>query len=247
MPNVVDFVFLGFITVVATLVESYYFFPHFKAEVAAGIPNARRAGYRRTLIAQWVIALICLAFWANKGRSWTDLGLAPHLGPRLFIGLALAAVAIAFITHQTRAIRRASPQTLQALRPKFRDVEFILPHTRDEFRWFLALSLTAGFCEELLYRGYLFWVLGAFIGLPGAVVAGVVLFGVGHAYQGKRGIVKTALAGLVMSLIYVASGWLMPAMIVHALIDANSGDLALKVFGQPANSHVPQLVANPAE
>ncbi len=55
--------------------------------------------------------------------------------------------------------------------PKFKAaafVEYLLPHSRDELRWFTALSVTAGVCEELLYRGFLFWVLKAYVGVARA-------------------------------------------------------------------------------
>jgi len=234
MPNALDLGFLLLIMVLGTLFETYYFVPRFRAEVSAGVPDARRKAYRRAVIGQWVCAAVCLALWMRAGRSWTDLGVAPSTGVRTLVAMALIAVTIALAVHQVRAIRRATPERLAEWRPKFGNIEFLLPHTRDEYRWFIGLSISAGVCEELLYRGYLLWVLGAYIGLVWAVVVGVVLFGVGHAYQGRRGAMKTAVAGLVMSLVYVASGWLVPAMILHALIDASAGELAFRVLQRNA-------------
>ena len=230
MPNIVDLVFLTLITVVATVLETLVFFPRFKRDVAAGVPDARRKAYRRAAIGQWAFAALCLAMWARAGRAWGTLGLVPPSGARVLVGVVLGAILLYLTVRQVRGIRRLTPEKLEALRPKFEYVEFILPHTRGEYRWFMFLSLTAGFCEELLYRGYLFWVVGSYIGLPLAVVTGVLLFAVGHAYQGRRGVIKTGLAGLAMSLIFVGSGWLIPGMVIHALIDASAGVLAYKVY-----------------
>ena len=66
----------------------------------------------------------------------------------------------------------------------------------------------------------------------------VIAFGCAHAYQGVRGIVKTGLVGLAMSLIVVATGWLIPAMLVHWLVDYGAGVLGLKLFGRPAPAAV---------
>ncbi len=69
----------------------------------------------------------------------------------------------------------------------------LLPQTATEKRWFDAVSVTAGICEEIIYRGFLFAYFAAW--LPGAaagvviVLAGLV-FGLGHLYQGAAGIVK---------------------------------------------------------
>ena len=43
------------------------------------------------------------------------------------------------------------------------------------------------------------------------------VFGLAHAYQGRRGIVKTGTAALLMSGVVLLSGWLIPAMIIHGL------------------------------
>jgi uncharacterized protein len=230
MPNLIDVVFLTLIPVVATVLETLVFFPRFKADVAAGVPGARTRAYRRAAIAQWVFAIICLGLWARAGRAWSNLGLVPPSGARMLVGIALGVVILYLTIRQLRGIRRLTPEKLEALRPRLGYVEFILPHNREEYRGFMFLSLTAGFCEELLYRGYLFWVIGSYIGLPAAIAAGVILFGVGHAYQGGRGVVKTALTGLALSLIYVGSGWLIPSMVIHALVDASAGVLAFKVY-----------------
>jgi membrane protease YdiL (CAAX protease family) len=56
-----------------------------------------------------------------------------------------------------------------------------LPHTRTELYWFGAVSLTAGFCEEFLYRGYRIHAPTPWLGFPGAAALSVVLFAGGHA------------------------------------------------------------------
>ena len=236
MPNVYDIACLGFVTIIATLIETFVFFPRFKADVASGRLGARTRGYRRAIIGQWVLTILLLGTWARVGRPWSALGFVPPTGWRIVVGFILAGIVVGVALQQIGAIRRVSRERLDAIRPKIADVEFILPHTLAERRWFMLLSCTAGFCEEVLYRGYLIWVIGAFVGVPGAVVTSVVLFGAGHAYQGRKGIVKTSLAGLAMALVYVASGWLIPGMIIHAVIDANSGALAYRVFGPEETS-----------
>jgi len=115
------------------------------------------------------------------------------------------------------------PAARVAARPQLGKVEFMLPHSRAEYRWFLALSATAGVCEELLYRGYLTWFLSPWLGVGGAFAAVVALFGIGHAYQGRRGAVRATVAGAVMSAVVLLTGWLLPAMIIHAMVDASSG------------------------
>jgi uncharacterized protein len=225
MPSALDLALAFVILVPATIYETFVFFPRFRAAVATD-PGARGAGYRRVITLQWGLAAATLVLWAWEGRSWRALGLTPPGGWRLLIGLAVVAPFVWLVLRQLRGVRRLTPTAASALRPRFAAVEFILPHTSGEHRWFVALSTTAGVCEELVYRGFILWVLASYTGVALAVVLQAALFGLGHAYQGRTGVLKTSAVGLVMGLIVLATGWLVPAMIVHALIDVSAGVVA---------------------
>ena len=45
---------------------------------------------------------------------------------------------------------------------------------------FGGVSLTAGFCEEFLYRGYFIWVLAPWLGWWGAAAVSLLFFAVSH-------------------------------------------------------------------
>ena len=79
--------------------------------------------------------------------------------------------------HQAHAFALEFPE--QSLDEQLRAVEPILPKGAAELRWFTALSLTAGICEEILFRGYLIWYLDSYIGLVGAVILSSIAFGSG--------------------------------------------------------------------
>ncbi|MGH2900708.1 MAG: CPBP family intramembrane glutamic endopeptidase, partial [Solirubrobacteraceae bacterium] len=168
----------------------------------------------------------------GAARPWSELGLVPPAGLRAWASALLVIVIAALSGQQARAIGRASPERLDGLRDTLAGVGFLLPHTRGEARGFAALSVTAGVCEELLYRGFLVWVLKPFVGVVGALALGVLLFAVGHAYQGWRGMLKTGAAGAVMSAVVLGTGWLIPAMVVHAFVDLNAGVLGFAVLGE---------------
>jgi hypothetical protein len=95
-----------------------------------------------------------------------------------------------------------------------------------ELKLFLALSLAAGVCEEIVFRGYLLPYFDSLGGRAGAVLATTLLFGVGHAYQGPRGIVRTGIVGLLLAGAYVATGSLLASVLLHVVIDAASGMVA---------------------
>ena len=230
MPTTLDIAFAALFTLVITAFDTAYFVPRFKAAVAAGEPGARLHAYRRTVIGQWAFAAAAIWLWARSGRAWSELGVVPPANGRMIASAIIIALIVGFTAQQVRAIGRTTPERRLAIRPKLAYVEYLLPHSRHEFRWFTALSFTAGVCEELLYRGFLLWVLEAYVGLAAAAAIGVILFGALHLYQGRRGAFKAGAAGLVMTVIVLSTGWLVPAMVVHALVDLSAGVLGFAVF-----------------
>ncbi|MCI0376926.1 MAG: CPBP family intramembrane metalloprotease [Gemmataceae bacterium] len=46
--------------------------------------------------------------------------------------------------------------------------------------WFGGVSLTAGFCEEFLFRGYFIWVFAPWLGWWGAAALSVLIFAILH-------------------------------------------------------------------
>jgi membrane protease YdiL (CAAX protease family) len=100
----------------------------------------------------------------------------------------------------------------------------------------LVLAIvSAGICEEIVYRGYLFDRLGKWFGDSSAaraaiVVLAAILFGVIHSFQGVFGAVNAGLGGLIAGVIYYANGKRLPMiMAMHATFDV--AGFLLIVFG----------------
>jgi hypothetical protein len=91
---------------------------------------------------------------------------------------------------------------------------------------FLAVSWTeASFIEEMFFHGYLFNRITDLAGTQRtgilfALMGTSLVFGAAHAYQGISGVVDTALAGLLLGLLYLYTGrnlWL--PILTHGVID----------------------------
>ena len=98
----------------------------------------------------------------------------------------------------------------------------LLPRTTGERRLFTLVGVTAGVCEEWLYRGFFLAVVAAVGGglpAPVLVAVGALAFGLAHAYQGVAGIVTTGVLGGVMAGLYLGTGSLLLPVLLHALID----------------------------
>ena len=232
MPSPLDLAFAVLVFIVLVAAATTYSLGRLERRVAEGVTTARRNWYRGTLLGEWAVAAAALAVWSREGRPWQALGLVPPTDWRLYAGVGLAIGVTAVLLRQNASIRGLPADRLDRLAPKLAGVEMIMPHTRREYRWFLAVSWTAGVCEELLYRGFLTWLIASFVGTTAAVVLAAIVFGFAHTYQGPKGIVKTGVVGLVLGGIVLLSGWLVPAMLIHAMIDIAGGVVGLTVLAR---------------
>jgi hypothetical protein len=107
----------------------------------------------------------------------------------------------------------------------------MLPRTRREMAAFAGVSLTAGFAEEYLLRGFCLGVVALWTGSMW-LAAGVTTlsFGLAHLYQGWRGAVRAAVLGAALAIPVVATGMLAASMIAHAATDLVSGRWTLRVL-----------------
>jgi membrane protease YdiL (CAAX protease family) len=88
----------------------------------------------------------------------------------------------------------------------------------------VALSVTAGICEETIFRGYLQRQLVAWTrSAPAGVLLSAVLFGAGHVYQGGKATVVIGVYGLMFGILAEARQNLRPGIITHAWHDAITG------------------------
>ena len=215
--------------------------PKLKRALAHGSTTARSRFYRTIIAAEWLFTGVIVAIWIANGRPWGALLLGTPSW-RIAIGLVLVPVFIAISLQNQRLLQTANPQQIARLHARIAPLEFFLPHTPQEHRLFRLLSVTAGICEEFLYRGFIMWVLTYYIGLPAAVVLQAVIFSLGHIYQGNdarsaaQALLKTGAAGLILGAIAVASGSLIPGMIVHALMDLSSGGVAFALLSRVQGS-----------
>ena len=188
------------------------------------VAAVRHSLYFQAIALQWSLAAGVAALWWWRGRDGSWLGLAPRSAAGLGAGLLVAA-ALGIGLALVRARARRDPDALDRYLEKLPAIERMLPHTLGERNAFYAVSITAGICEELLYRGYALWYLTHWMGIVPAVAVSSLVFGIGHAYQGIKGMIATALVGLFMALVYLATRSLWTSMALHALIDLHAGAL----------------------
>lgn len=223
-PVALDLVLMLVLCVIYPVADAAWFHPRFIRAAEAGRPDARQWWYAVTIAMTWAFTGVVAALWVAYRRPWTALHLVAVRPLGLALGLGLSVLYAGAMWAQMRALF-ARPDGRARFRRAFARASAMLPRTAGE-RWGFALTaLTAGICEEVLYRGYVMWFCAVWTGPIAAVVLSSALFGAGHLYLGATHVVRAGLVGLVLATIVVATGSLWPAIILHAVIDLVAGEM----------------------
>jgi uncharacterized protein len=178
--------------------------------------------YASTIAFQWLaVAVVGWRAWVH-GYTAALLGLVLHDRGRLAVAAIVGAVLIA--TLQWLNLRRVGRVPVESRGPLQAIAERILPQSSVELLPYLALAITAGLCEEFLYRGFAMAVFTR-VGLQAwlVVLVSSVLFGMAHSYQGRGGMVMTLIVGLALGVSRIAYDSLVPAIIWHSAVDVVAG------------------------
>lgn len=223
MPGPLDFAFIALFTVAMALWEGFVGWPRMRSALESGKPGTRLGAYRFVMAYSWLFALIAIALWVLAHRPWSALGLTAVRGWRLALSVVVVAAVTTLFVRQVRTLAKLSDARRVALRPRLGVMQNLSPRTREERDWFMGLSLTAGLCEELLFRGFLMWAFRPWLGIYGAAAGSAVLFGIGHAYQGRAGVLRSGFIGAVFSALALVTGSIVPGIVVHAILDIGGG------------------------
>src|SRR5262249_13317990 len=171
--------------------------------------------YRPTVLMQAAVTASVAGLWCLGVVSTTSLGLVV---PRLWwMSVCLGGAFISYFVYVV--IRQRQKRQELRDRMRARGGAIILPDTMGELKWFTVMCFASGVAEESLYRGFLYSYLSLY--LPHVMTVELVLltsllFGIGHAYQGWRGIASTTVSGLIFGTLYVISGSLLLPAVVHS-------------------------------
>jgi CAAX protease family protein len=188
---------------------------------AESIPRANAFRYLVLIAIEWG-----LVYYVAVGMRWSGTTIGELVGGRwstageiikdVLLGLAfwLLWMVAAGAAFSRLGNANGPPKSVQA----------IMPHTVIELALWLVVSASAGFCEEVVYRGYLQRQLGALTGnVALAVVGQGILFGVMHSYQGLAYVAAISILGLLNGWLAVWRKSLRPGIVLHVWSDAISG------------------------
>jgi membrane protease YdiL (CAAX protease family) len=100
----------------------------------------------------------------------------------------------------------------------------ILPRSALEISLWIAISASAGFCEEIVYRGYLQrQFLGLCQSLPVAVLCQAVIFAAIHRYEGMFNVLGICIMAILFGVFAARRKSLRPGIIAHMWHDGLIG------------------------
>lgn len=179
----------------------------------------------------WIGALLVTTSWVLTPKSFTLLGIAwPKIDNRIWMysAILLAIYAIDTAVNVYHHYKNTEEEDEKGM-------EVVLPHTWMEYLHFCFLAVSAGVCEEIVYRGFLINYFKEVLptspyALQLAILIPAVLFSLAHLYQGWFNVIKIFSISILFSNIFIYSESLLIVVLIHVLVDLISGFVALMLY-----------------
>jgi membrane protease YdiL (CAAX protease family) len=170
------------------------------------------SGYMSVVVMEWLLVLYVRMGVHKRGMRLRDLIGGRWATPKevikdIALGAGLWAMWIGLMTAHVLGGGTNAAQGL-------------LPRGILESLVWIPVALSAGFCEEVAFRGYLQKQFQAITGSAGwAILFQAIVFGIGHLYEGVGPVGRITLFGVLFGLLALWRKSLRPSMIAHAWSD----------------------------
>ena len=169
--------------------------------------------YLMLIVVEWF--LFAFTLWKSDSTFKSYVARVLHNPRSLLLDIPVALVLCAISLY-------LGPLMVKILGPNgWVSVQGIHPDNGLELALWMVLSISAGICEETIFRGYLQQQLTGWIGhLSAGILGQAVIFGLGHGYQGWKNMTLIAVLGFILGLAVWLRKGLRANMIAHALVDS---------------------------
>ena len=182
--------------------------------------------YGEIVATQWIMVIIFLIYWFLTKHTFNDLffikkplfSFDKDFLMSVAVGAGISILMLVLMISFSKNVREKLSERLSD-----ESIQFLLPANFKERLFFLLIAATAGFCEEVIFRGVMFHYFNHLPFHLSIVAIGIVsslLFGIVHLYQGWKGVLLTGYLGGIMFFLFVGTGSLWVSVIFHFLIDA---------------------------
>ena len=177
--------------------------------------NEKRALYLSTILLQWLLSIAVLCGMWYFDRSWHLVGMHWLNNPWDILSLVFPGLLFWILIRQI-PLRDSELPRMQRY---YGQIMLMMPYNERDYRTSIVLAFTAGFCEELLFRGFLYWQLSLFVEPALAILLPNLAFALGHIVSGWRNTTYAFLLGVLWSLVFYYTGSLWWAVLSHILLD----------------------------
>jgi membrane protease YdiL (CAAX protease family) len=195
-------------------------------------PKGPLAQYISTIIWLWLLTALVAFGVRRHGTSIRELIGTPWRGfddvlidfviaGGFWISSALLLAGLRYLFSPGSIPSATSPDSI---RESFKHVAPLIPHSPREIFFWILMSLSAGICEEFVFRGYLQRQFSALTSNAAwGIFISAAVFSVGHLYQGGLQMAFIGAYGAMFGVLAHFRKSLRPGMIAHAWQDILSG------------------------
>jgi membrane protease YdiL (CAAX protease family) len=165
-------------------------------------------------ILHWGSVALVVVLLKRSGRRLAEIGLdLSPLRATAMVGIPVVVGVALIVLHEVSGVSHGSASEPSAV---------VSPATMGERVFWIFMSFTAGFCEELIYRGFSIRVLQGrnmrtWMAVALATLAFVLMHGISVIRPSP--FLTIYFAGLLFSVLFLWRRSLVPGVCIHALID----------------------------
>ena len=112
--------------------------------------------------------------------------------------ISLIAIAIIYVIALIKSLQ-TNEKLKKEIASKFKSYIGMMPVTKSQILIFtLIVSVSAGICEELIFRAYFYTLIDSSLGMLAAIVLSSIVFGFWHIYLGWQDVIRTSIMGVLL-------------------------------------------------
>nr|WP_321231603.1 CPBP family intramembrane glutamic endopeptidase [uncultured Psychroserpens sp.] len=190
-------------------------------------PSAKTLVFRDTGIILIILAAISIIPFLLDNKNIDVIGLNFLDKPLWIIGLFAISFLVLYVLNSVKLNERVARKFYQANKR----LQFLMPTTLEELRITIVVSFIAGICEEIVYRGFLFWYLSQYMPMLLAMVLANLPFALGHlTTTGKKNTFGAFILAFIFSGAYMLTKSLWLAILLHIVVDLYAMVFAYKSY-----------------
>ncbi len=188
-------------------------------------PNKLVTVYRQTIYIQLGLTALVMFAMHMASDSIEHIGIGFLDNGILTVGVLIMACAFLWFFRSVKLSR----SKIESMKADYNDFNYIIPKSKKEYYWAIALSFLVGTMEEILFRGYIFWQLNQHIPLFVAVILTNLLFAILHLSTGTKNAISTFWIGMIYAALSFPFGTLWLAILAHIATDLYAVEFGYRV------------------